>query len=84
MIIKIKVNKTIEEFADWFYYDAQILMGCGALLTYDAKTALKYALEPYPTLSITMIQPLVNKYTYPRFDQNPQMHRYPIWVPPPL
>ena len=40
-------------------------MGCGALLTYDAKTALKYALEPYPTLSIAMVQPLVNKCTIP-------------------
>ena len=38
-------------------------MGCGALLTYDAKTALKYALEPYPALSIVMVQPLVNKCT---------------------
>ena len=40
-------------------------MGCGALLTYDAKTALKYALEPYPTLSIAMVKPLVNKCTIP-------------------
>ena len=40
-------------------------MGCGALLTYDAKTALKYALEPYPALSIAMVQPLVNKCTIP-------------------
>ena len=61
MKIKIKGNKTIKEFADWFYYDAQILMGCGALLTYNAKAALKYALESYPTLSIAMVQPLVNK-----------------------
>ena len=65
MRIKIKDDETIEEFADWFYYDAQILMGCSALLTYDAKTVLKYALEPYPALSIAMVQPLVNKCTIP-------------------
>ena len=65
MRIKIKDNETIKEFSDWFYYDAQILMGCSPLLTYDAKIALKWALEPYPTLSIAMVQPLVNKCAIP-------------------
>ena len=65
MRIKIKDNETIEEFADWFYYDAQILMGCSALLTYNNKIALKCALVPYPTLIISLVQPLVNKCTFP-------------------
>ena len=49
----------IEEFADQFYYEAQILRGCGALTTFDAKIAMKYAIEPYLQLSVAMVQPLV-------------------------
>ena len=40
MKIKIKEDETIEEFDNCFYYDAQMLMKCSALLTYNAKTAL--------------------------------------------
>ena len=45
MHIEFKDNKNIEEFADRFYLEAQILMVCGALTTFDAKIALKYAIK---------------------------------------
>ena len=38
--ILIKKDENIEELANYIYYDAQILMGYGALLTYNAKTTL--------------------------------------------
>ena len=60
MRIKFKENESIDEFADQFNYDAQILKGCGMLNTFDTKLALKYALEPYPQLSIAMVQPLID------------------------
>ena len=43
------IKKIIDEFANFFYYNAQILKGCGALTTFDAKFALKYALKPIPS-----------------------------------
>ena len=65
MRIKFKDNVTIEEFANQFYYEAQILRGCGALTTFDAKIAMKYAIEPYLQLSVAMVQPLVGKCPIP-------------------
>lgn len=59
--IKFKENESINEFANQFYYATQILKGCGALTTFDAKLALIYALKPYPQLSIAMVRPLVGK-----------------------
>ena len=59
MRIKIKENESIDDFANQFYYDTQILKGCGVLTTFGAKIALKYALKPYPQLCINMVQPLV-------------------------
>ena len=49
MRIKFKENESIDEFANQFYYDAQILKGCGALTTFDAKLVLKYSLNPIPS-----------------------------------
>lgn len=39
------------EFADQFYYEAQILGDCSALTTFDAKIAIKCA-EPNLQLSV--------------------------------
>ena len=61
MHCKFKENENIDEFADQFYYDAQILKGCGVLTTFGAKLALNYALKTYPQLSIAMVQPLVGR-----------------------
>ena len=65
MRIKFNDNETIEEFADQFYYEAQILRGCGALTTFEAKITIKYGIEPYLQLSVAMVQPLVGKCPIP-------------------
>ena len=63
MCIEVQENETIEAFADQFYFEAQILMGCSALTTFDDKIALKYIVKLFNQLSIAMVQPLVNKCT---------------------
>ena len=49
MRIKIKDDETIEEFADRFYYDAQILMGCAlSYLWCQNRAQVRFGALPCP------------------------------------
>ena len=47
MHIEVQEDETIEAFADQFYLESQILIGCSALITFVAKIALKYTIKPF-------------------------------------
>lgn len=55
LMINFKKDETIQEFADRFYLEAQILTGSGSLTVHDAHIALKGAVKPYETLYRTLL-----------------------------
>ncbi|KAJ9075454.1 hypothetical protein DSO57_1035984 [Entomophthora muscae] len=55
LIISFKKDKTIADFADWFYLEAQILMGSGLLTVHDVHIALHAAVKPYEVLYHTLM-----------------------------
>ena len=61
--IKILPNKTLDQFADCFYYQAQILISFNALNDYDAKIAIINAIKAYKDIYITMLPALVKNFT---------------------
>ncbi|KAJ9089725.1 hypothetical protein DSO57_1009730 [Entomophthora muscae] len=50
LMISFRKYKTIADFADYFYLEAQILTGSGSLTVHDAHIALHAAVKPYKAL----------------------------------
>ncbi|KAJ9078059.1 hypothetical protein DSO57_1010874 [Entomophthora muscae] len=48
--IEFKTNKTLSEFADQFYHEAQALLGAGEMVEHSAKLAMKNTVKPYQEL----------------------------------
>ncbi|KAJ9065551.1 hypothetical protein DSO57_1018269 [Entomophthora muscae] len=55
LIISFKKDKTIADFADQFYLEAQILTGSGLLTVHDAHIALRAAVKSYEALYRTLM-----------------------------
>ncbi|KAJ9073611.1 hypothetical protein DSO57_1014388 [Entomophthora muscae] len=49
-MISFRKDKTIADFANCFYLEAQILTGSGSLTVHDAHIALRAAVKPYEAL----------------------------------
>ncbi|KAJ9077856.1 hypothetical protein DSO57_1012679 [Entomophthora muscae] len=52
-MIQFQKDKSIAEFADQFYLEAQVLTGSGPLTVHDAHIALRSAVKPYKVLYFT-------------------------------
>ncbi|KAJ9074539.1 hypothetical protein DSO57_1005280 [Entomophthora muscae] len=50
LMISFRKDKTITDFANCFYIEAQILTGSGSLTVHDAHIALRAAVKPYKAL----------------------------------
>ncbi|KAJ9077396.1 hypothetical protein DSO57_1017021 [Entomophthora muscae] len=48
--IELKTNKTLSEFSDQFYHEAQVLLGAMAMVEHNTKLAMKNAVKPYQEL----------------------------------
>ncbi|KAJ9089515.1 hypothetical protein DSO57_1012216 [Entomophthora muscae] len=57
LMISFKKDKTITDFADCFYLEAQILTSSGSLTVHNAHIALRVAVKPYEALYQTSCQP---------------------------
>ncbi|KAJ9048022.1 hypothetical protein DSO57_1039122 [Entomophthora muscae] len=55
LMISFKKDKTIADFADRFYLEAQILTGSGSLTVHNAHIALRAAVKPYEALYQTLM-----------------------------
>ncbi|KAJ9077743.1 hypothetical protein DSO57_1013815 [Entomophthora muscae] len=55
LMISFKKDKTITDFADCFYLEAQILTGSGSLTVHNAHIALRAAVKPYEAFYQTLI-----------------------------
>ncbi|KAJ9085798.1 hypothetical protein DSO57_1010350 [Entomophthora muscae] len=55
LMISFRKNKTIADFADCFYLEAQILTGSGLLTVHGAHIALRAAVKPYKALYQTLM-----------------------------
>ncbi|KAJ9065559.1 hypothetical protein DSO57_1018278 [Entomophthora muscae] len=54
-MIKFQKDKSVVEFADQFYLEAQVLTGSGSLTVHDAHMALCSAVKPYEALYCTLM-----------------------------
>ncbi|KAJ9079818.1 hypothetical protein DSO57_1031608 [Entomophthora muscae] len=54
-MISFKKDKTIADFADCFYLEAQILTGSGSLTVHDTHIALRATVKPYKALYQTIM-----------------------------
>ncbi|KAJ9057616.1 hypothetical protein DSO57_1020877 [Entomophthora muscae] len=54
-MISFRKDKTIIDFSDCFYLEAQILTGSGSLTVHDAHIALRAAVKPYEALYQTLM-----------------------------
>ncbi|KAJ9049536.1 hypothetical protein DSO57_1023448 [Entomophthora muscae] len=54
-MISFRKDKTITDFTDRFYLEAQILTGSGSLTVHDIHIALRAAVKPYKALYQTLI-----------------------------
>ncbi|KAJ9053760.1 hypothetical protein DSO57_1021152 [Entomophthora muscae] len=55
LMISFRKYKTIADFADCFYLEAQILTGSGSLTVHDAHIALHASVKPYKALYQTLM-----------------------------
>ncbi|KAJ9079711.1 hypothetical protein DSO57_1032638 [Entomophthora muscae] len=55
LMISFRKDKTIADFADCLYLEAQILTGSGSLTVHDAHIALHAAVKPYEALYQTLM-----------------------------
>ncbi|KAJ9082781.1 hypothetical protein DSO57_1001310 [Entomophthora muscae] len=55
LMISFRKDKTIADFANRFYLEAQIIAGSGLLTVHDAHIALQAAVKPYKALYQTLI-----------------------------
>ncbi|KAJ9048894.1 hypothetical protein DSO57_1030057 [Entomophthora muscae] len=55
LMISFKKDKTITDFADRFYLEAQILTSSGSLTVHNAHIALRTAVKPYEALYQTLM-----------------------------
>ncbi|KAJ9053977.1 hypothetical protein DSO57_1019156 [Entomophthora muscae] len=55
LMISFIKDKTISEFANCFYLEAQILTGSGSLTVHDTHIALRAAVKPYKALYQTLM-----------------------------
>ncbi|KAJ9057206.1 hypothetical protein DSO57_1024862 [Entomophthora muscae] len=55
LMIQFQKDKSIAEFADQFYLEAQVLTGSGSLTVHDAHIALHSAVKPYEVLYCTLM-----------------------------
>ncbi|KAJ9076291.1 hypothetical protein DSO57_1027701 [Entomophthora muscae] len=53
LMIQFQKDKSIAEFANQFYLEAQVLTGSGSLTVHDAHIALHSAVKPYKALYCT-------------------------------
>ncbi|KAJ9060601.1 hypothetical protein DSO57_1029040 [Entomophthora muscae] len=57
-MIQFQKDRSIAEFADQFYLEAQVLTGSGSLTVHDAHIALHSAVKPYKVLYCTLMPEL--------------------------
>ncbi|KAJ9076554.1 hypothetical protein DSO57_1024971 [Entomophthora muscae] len=55
LMISFRKDKTIADFADFFYLEAQILTGSGSLTVHDTHIALRAAVKHYKALYQTLM-----------------------------
>ncbi|KAJ9055251.1 hypothetical protein DSO57_1005661 [Entomophthora muscae] len=55
LMISFRKDKTITDFTDCFYLEAQILTGSGSLTVHDTHIALRVAVKPYKALYQTLM-----------------------------
>ncbi|KAJ9062903.1 hypothetical protein DSO57_1005705 [Entomophthora muscae] len=55
LMIQFQKNKSIANFADQFYLEAQVVTGSGSLTVHDAHIALRSAVKPYKALYCTLM-----------------------------
>ncbi|KAJ9074931.1 hypothetical protein DSO57_1001404 [Entomophthora muscae] len=55
LMIQFQKDKSIAEFSDHFYLEAQVLTGSGSLTVHDAHIALRSAVKPYEVLYCTLM-----------------------------
>lgn len=53
--IEFKPSKTLVEFADCLYHEAQILVESGSMTDFDSKIAMEHTIKPYKEFHIAMI-----------------------------
>ncbi|KAJ9057674.1 hypothetical protein DSO57_1020411 [Entomophthora muscae] len=55
LMISFRKDKTVADFANRFYLEAQILTGSGSLIVHNAHIALRAAVKPYKALYQTLM-----------------------------
>ncbi|KAJ9072568.1 hypothetical protein DSO57_1026143 [Entomophthora muscae] len=55
LMISFRKDKTISDFVNCFYLEAQILTGSGSLTVHDTHIALRAAVKPYEALYWTLM-----------------------------
>ncbi|KAJ9068332.1 hypothetical protein DSO57_1029796 [Entomophthora muscae] len=55
LMIQFQKDKSIAEFADQLYLEAQVLTGSGSLTVHDEHIALRSAVKPYKALYHTLM-----------------------------